>query len=152
VPTWEASDAFDADGAVVSSPTTDEAVERAGGAARVRARAASVSSSAFPRNGEARATERHELIRSRVVRLDEKSASSRYGFRDDSLVAATFATAEVVDMLRNWVAHALFVARFPDVAIVALDEATLETCANANEELFVERPRARIPSTLRFPK
>ena len=141
VPTWEASDAFDADGAVVSSPTTNEAVERAGGAARVRARAASVSSSAFPPRGEARATERHELIRSRVVRLDEKSASARYGFRDDSLVAATFATAEVVDMLRNWVAHALFVARFPDVAIVALDEATLETCANANEELFVERPR-----------
>lgn len=142
MPTWEASDAFDADGAVVSSPTTDEAVERAGGAARVRARAASVSSSAFPRNGEARATERHELIRSRVVRLDENTASSRYGFRDDSLVAATFATAEVVDMLRNWVAHALFVARLPVVAIVALDEATLETCANANTALFSERPRA----------
>ena len=35
VPTWEASDAFDADGAVVSSPTTDEAVEREIGRAHV---------------------------------------------------------------------------------------------------------------------
>ena len=156
VPTSEASDAFDADGAVVSSPTTDAAVERAGGAARVRARAASVPSSAFPpASPEARATERDELersgssdgenlpmansktrIRSRVVSLNAESASSRYGFRDGAFVAATFATAEVVDMLRNWIAHALFVARFFDVAIVALDRATLETCANASQTLF----------------
>ena len=155
----EASDAFDADGAVVSSPTTYAAVERAGGA-RVRARAAWVRSSAFPpASPVARATVRDVLervlgssdgenlpptanaetrIRSRVVSLNAESASSssRYGFRDGAFVAATFATAEVVDMLRNWIAHALFVARFSDVAIVALDRATLETCANASQTLF----------------
>lgn len=66
----------------------------------------------------------------RVARLSAADAARRYGFARNASITATFATIEVADMLRNWIEHAVFVARLPNVAVIALDEATLSKCAN----------------------
>lgn len=95
------ADAGASDEAVVSSPPADETVIRAG------------------------------KTTPRVARLDAADAARRYGFAPNALVAATFATIEMADLLRNWVEHAAFVANFTNVAVVALDEATLALCADA---------------------
>lgn len=150
------ADASDVDEAVVSPPTADEAATRAGDAARVPI-TVTLSRSAIPSRSEDRVAERREphdsktppsprtegtprsekrnaekdvVTKRRVARLDAADAARRYGFAPNTFIAATFATIEVVDMLRNWVEHAVFVANFADVAIVALDEATLDACAD----------------------
>jgi hypothetical protein len=107
VPTPAVADASDADEAVVSSPAADEAVVSSPTADEVATRAGA-----------------------RVARLSAADAARRYGFARNASITATFATIEVADMLRNWIEHAVFVARLPNVAVIALDEATLSKCAN----------------------
>ena len=114
VPTPAVADASDADEAVVSSPAADEAVVSSPTADEVATRAGA-----------------------RVARLSAADAARRYGFARNASITATFATIEVADMLRNWIEHAVFVARLPNVAVIALDEATLAKCANG--DLFFSR-------------
>lgn len=114
VPTPAVADASDADEAVVSSPAADEAVVSSPTADEVATRAGA-----------------------RVARLSAADAARRYGFARNASITATFATIEVADMLRNWIEHAVFVARLPNVAVIALDEATLSKCANG--DLFFSR-------------